>query len=182
MNSDGTTATAHDTAPAWGDARSRTVTWHDPLVTAAGALERSGLETMEAIRDGVLPPPPIAMLMQFDIRALEEGRVEFGCTLDESVYNPIGVVHGGLVCTLLDTVAGCAVHTTLPQGMAYTSIEIKVNYLRPVHAPSGPLTAIGRVTKPGRRVAFAEGEILDAQGRSVATASSSLLVFPIPAS
>jgi uncharacterized protein (TIGR00369 family) len=169
------------TAPeAWGDPRSRTVTWHDPLITAAGAMERSGLQTMEAIRDGVLPPPPIAMLMQFDIRVLEEGRVEFGCTLDESVYNPIGVVHGGLVCTLLDTVAGCAVHTTLPQGMAYTSIEIKVNYLRPVHATSGPLTAIGRVVKPGRRVAFAEGEVLDAQGRTVATASSSLLVFPLP--
>ena len=174
--------TTEPSAPeAWGDPRSRTVTWYDPMITAAGALERSGLETLVAIRDGVLPPPPIAMLMQFDIRSLEEGRVEFGCTLDESVYNPIGVVHGGLVCTLLDTVAGCAVHTTLPAGMAYTSIEIKVNYLRPVHATSGPLTAVGRVTKPGRRVAFAEGEILDAQGRGVATASSSLLVFPIPA-
>jgi uncharacterized protein (TIGR00369 family) len=176
-------APAELTAPEdWGDARSRTVTWHDPMITAAGALERSGLETLEAIRDGLLPPPPIASLMQFDVRALEEGRVEFGCTLDESVYNPIGVVHGGLVCTLLDTVAGCAVHTTLPKGMGYTSIELKVNYLRPVHATSGPLTAIGRVVKPGRRVAFSEGEILDAQGRTVATASSSLLVFPIPPS
>ena len=176
-------APAELTAPEdWGDSRSRTVTWHDPMITAAGALERSGLETLEAIRDGLLPPPPIAMLMQFDVRSLEEGRVEFGCTLDESVYNPIGVVHGGLVCTLLDTVAGCAVHTTLPKGMGYTSIELKVNYLRPVHATSGPLTAIGRVVKPGRRVAFSEGEILDAQGRTVATASSSLLVFPIPPS
>ena len=174
-------APAELTAPEdWGDSRSRTVTWHDPMITAAGALERSGLETLEAIRDGLLPPPPIAMLMQFDVRSLEEGRVEFGCTLDESVYNPIGVVHGGLVCTLLDTVAGCAVHTTLPKGMGYTSIELKVNYLRPVHATSGPLTAIGRVVKPGRRVAFAEGEVLDAQGRTVATASSSLLVFPLP--
>jgi uncharacterized protein (TIGR00369 family) len=175
-------APAGTSAPeAWGDPRSRTVTWHDPLVTAAGAMERSGLETMAAIRDGVLPPPPIAMLMQFDIRDLEEGRVEFGCTLDESAYNPIGVVHGGLVCTLLDTVAGCAVHTTLPLGFGYTSIELKVNYLRAVHASSGPLTAVGRVVKPGRRVAFAEGEVRDAQGRTVATASSSLLVFPIPA-
>ena len=165
---------------AWGEPRSRTVTWHDPLITAAGALERSGLETMEAIRDGVLPPPPIAMLVQFDIHALEEGRVEFGCILDESVYNPIGVVHGGLVCTLLDTVAGCAVHTTLPAGVAYTSIELKVNYLRAVTLDSGPLRAVGRVVKPGRRVAFAEGEVFDAAGRSVATASSSLLVFPIP--
>ena len=171
-----------ETAPeSWGASRSRTVEWHDPLITAAGALERSGLATMEAIRDGELPPPPIAKLMQMGVTALEEGRVEFTCELDESVYNPIGVVHGGLVCTLLDTVAGCAVHTTLPKGMAYTSIELKVSYLRAVHASSGPLTAIGRVVKPGRRVAFAEGEIVDAQGKSVATASSSLLVFPIPA-
>lgn len=82
---------------------------------------------MGAIRDGVLPPPPIAMLMQFDVRSLEAGRVEFGCALHESVYDPIGVVHGGLVCTLLDAVTGCAVHTTLPSGMAYTSIEISVS-------------------------------------------------------
>jgi uncharacterized protein (TIGR00369 family) len=72
------------------------------------------------------------------------------------------------------------VHSTLPQGLGYTSIELKVNYLRPVHATSGPLTAVGRVVKPGRRVAFAEGEVLDAAGRVVATASSSLLVFPLP--
>ena len=147
------------------------------MITAAGALERSGLETMRAIRDGVLPRP-LAKLVQMGITALEEGRVEFTCALDESVYNPIGVVHGGLVCTMLDTVAGCAVHTTLPAGVGYTSIELKVNYLRPVHASSGPLTAIGRVVKPGRRVAFAEGEVLDAAGRTVATATSSLLVFP----
>jgi uncharacterized protein (TIGR00369 family) len=164
----------------WGAPRSRTVRWHDPAITALGALARSGLETMQAIRDGELPAPPIAHLMQFDIVELAEGRVEFSCVLDESVYNPIGVVHGGLVCTLLDTVAGCAVHTTLPQGMAYTSIELKVSYLRPVHATSGPLAAVGTVVKPGRRVAFAEGEVRDAAGAVVATASSSLLVFPIP--
>ena len=153
-----TAETARPDAPAdWGTARTRTVEWHDPMITAAGALQRSGLETMQAIRDGILPPPPIAMLMQMGITGLEEGRVEFTCAVDESVYNPIGVVHGGLVCTLLDTVAGCAVHTTLPAGVAYTSIELKVNYLRAVHASSGPLTAIGRVVKPGRRVAFAEG-------------------------
>jgi uncharacterized protein (TIGR00369 family) len=175
-----TTPTAPSPAT-WGEPRSRTVTWHDPMITAAGALQRSGLQTLEAVRDGVLPPPPIAMLMQMDITGLEEGRVEFTCAVDESAYNPIGVVHGGLVCTLLDTVAGCAVHTTLPAGVGYTSIELKVSYLRAVHAGSGPLTAVGRVIKPGRRVAFAEGEVLDADGRSVATASSSLLVFPLPA-
>jgi uncharacterized protein (TIGR00369 family) len=164
----------------WGEPRSRTVTWHDPMITAGGALTRSGLETMQAIRDGVLPPPPIGRLVRMDVVDVAEGRVEFSCEPDESVYNPIGVVHGGLVCTLLDSVVGCAVHTTLPRGLGYTSIELKVNYLRAVHAGSGPLSAVGTVVKPGRRVAFAEGQVTDATGRLVATASSSLLVFPLP--
>ena len=171
-----------DAVPAsWGEPRSRTVTWYDPVVTAAGGRERSGLETLEAMRDGVLPPPPISELVQMGVVAVEHGRVEFSCVVDESVYNPIGVVHGGLVCTLLDTVAGCAVHSTLPQGVGYTSIEIKVTYLRAVTQASGPLIAVGTVVKPGRRVAFAEGQVLDAAGKAVATASSSLLVFPLPA-
>ena len=168
-----------DVPESWGEPRSRTVTWYDPLVTAAGGQERSGLETLEALRDGVLPPPPIVPLMQMDLVAVEAGLLEFSCLGDESVYTPIGVVHGGLVCTLLDTVAGCAVHSTLPRGTGYTSIELKVTYLRAVTADSGPLRAVGRVVKPGRRVAFAEGEVFDAAGRSVATASSSLLVFPV---
>jgi uncharacterized protein (TIGR00369 family) len=150
------------------------------MITAAGALTRSGLETMQAIMDGVLPPPPISQLVRMDVVDVAEGRVEFSCEPDESVYNPIGVVHGGLVCTLLDSVVGCAVHTTLPRGMGYTSIELKVNYLRAVHAHSGRLSAVGTVVKPGRRVAFAEGQVTDAAGRVVATASSSLLVFPLP--
>ena len=182
MSTDLTRETAGREVPeAWGEPRSRTVTWYDPLRTAAGGMERSGLEALEAIRDGVLAPAPIAQLMQFDVITVEEGRVEFSCTVDESAYNPIGVVHGGLVCTLLDTVAGCAVHSTLPRGTGYTSIELKVTYLRAVTAASGPLRAVGRVIKAGRRVAFAEGEVVDAAGRSVATASRSLRVFPIPA-
>jgi uncharacterized protein (TIGR00369 family) len=164
----------------WGDERSRTVTWWDPAITAAGGRERSGLEAMRAMRDGVLPPPPIARLLRMDVTDVEEGRIAFSCEVDESLYNPLGAVHGGIVCALLDTVAGCAVHTTLPRGLGYTSIELKVSYLRAVLAGSGPLTAVGTVVKPGRRVAFAEGQVSDAAGRLVATASSSLLVFPLP--
>jgi uncharacterized protein (TIGR00369 family) len=104
--------------------------------------------------------------------------VVFTCTPDHSVYNPIGVVHGGLVCALLDSVCGCAVQTTLPQGQGYTSVEIKVSYLRPVRA-GDVLTAVGTVVKPGRRVAFSEGEVRDGEGRVVATATSTCLVFPL---
>jgi uncharacterized protein (TIGR00369 family) len=103
--------------------------------------------------------------------------VEFRCQPDESAYDPIGLVHGGLVCTLLGSVAGCAVHSTLPAGVGYTSLEIKVGRLRPVRHGDGKLTATGRVTKPGRRAAFADGEVRDEDGRLIATASSTCLSF-----
>jgi uncharacterized protein (TIGR00369 family) len=109
----------------------------------------------------------------------ETGVVVFSAQPDESHYNPIGAVHGGFACTVLDSVAGCAVQTTLPKGTGYTSLEIKVNYLRGLSTTTGPLTATGRVIKPGKRVAFAEGELTDSEGRIVATASSTLLVFPL---
>jgi len=118
-------------------------------------------------------------VMNMTLGEVEPGRVTFTCEPDESHYNPIGTVHGGFVCTVLDSVAGCAVHSTLPLGVGYTSLEIKVNYLRPVNATTGPLVAVGTVTKPGSRVAFAEGTIHDSEGRLVATASSTLLVFPL---
>jgi uncharacterized protein (TIGR00369 family) len=88
-------------------------------------------------------------------------------------------VHGGLMCTLLDSVTGCAIHSTLPKGMGYTSVEIKVNYLKAVRVSSGTLTATGTVVKSGARVGFAEGVVTDASGAVVATASSTLLIFDL---
>jgi uncharacterized protein (TIGR00369 family) len=157
---------------AWGEPRSKTVQWYDPLITAAAGRPLSGADFLRAIKDGV-----IAALFGLQIREVEVGRVVFECEPDESAYNPIGVVHGGLVCTLADTVAGCAVHTTLDAGVAYTSIDLNVSYLRPVTKDSGVLRATGRVTKPGRRVAFSTAEIADQSGKIVATATSSLLVM-----
>ena len=146
--------------------------------------ELSGLDFMTKIADGELPGAPIASHFGMDVVAVGPGTVTFRCLPDESHYNPIGTVHGGLVCTLLDSALGCATHTTLPAGSGYTSIEIKVNYLRPVTvtAAGGALICRGRVTKPGRRVAFAEGEVVDSQGKVVATASGSLLIFALPGS
>jgi uncharacterized protein (TIGR00369 family) len=95
------------------------------------------------------------------------------------VYNPNGGVHGGLVCTLLDSVAGLAVHSTLPAGKGYTSIEIKVNYLKAVRIDTGTLTATGTVVKAGSRVGFTEGLVTDASGAILATATSTLLVFDL---
>ena len=161
----------------WGEPRSKTVTWHDPLAAAAAGAGMTGLEHLQAMLAGAVPPPPIAVLMGFGVTQVADGEVVFTCTPDESVYNPIGVVHGGLVCTLLDSVAGCAVQSTLPAGTGYTSLELKVSYLRPVHATTGTLTARGWVTRRGRRASFAEGDVRDPGGKVVATASSTCLVF-----
>lgn len=165
----------------WGEPRTKTVTWYDPATTAAAGATRSGLEVMTAMLDGELPGAPIAGLLDFRGERVADGEVVFRCRPDESAYNPIGTVHGGLVCTLLDSALGCAVHTTLPAGTGYTSLEIKVSYLRPVRAGEGDLLARGWVTRRGRRASFAEGDVRDAQDRVVATASGTCLVFPVSA-
>ncbi|GAB2618299.1 PaaI family thioesterase [Pseudactinotalea suaedae] len=159
-----------------GPTETRTIEFTDPLATARLGMTLSGLEFLRGMADGTVPPPPIAVLMNMDIESVEEGRVSFGGTPDPSHYNPIGMVHGGFAATMLDTVCGCAVHSTLPAGKAYTSIEIKVSYLRPLQAGTR-LVATGVVTKPGSRVAFAEATLAGMDGTLVATASSSLLVF-----
>jgi uncharacterized protein (TIGR00369 family) len=171
--------TAEAVVSQWGDQRSKVVSWHDPAPTTAIGLSMAGLDYLKAMVDGTLPPPPIAGLMAFDMVSAEPGKVVFTCRPDESAFNPIGAVHGGLVCTLLDSVAGCAMHSTLPQGRGYTSVEIKVNYLKAVRLSSGLLTATGTVVKGGARVGFTEGVVTDEAGAVVATASSTLLVFDL---
>ena len=161
----------------WGEPRQKTIAWHDPQVGAAAMVSMTGQQYLQAMVDGTLPPPPISALMGMIAVSVEVGTVVFSCTPDESAYNPIGLVHGGLVCTLLDSVVGCAVHSTLPAGTGYTSLEIKVSYLRPIHSHTGPLTAHGWVTRAGRRAAFAEGDVRDADGKVLATATSTCLVM-----
>ena len=169
----------HDSAPqAWGEPRGKTVTWFDPKLTVQGREGLSGLEHLEAGLRGEIPFAPIGHLMGFRLSAVSQGEVRFEGTPDESACNPMGAVHGGMMCTLLDSAVGCAVQSTLPAGVGYTSVEIKVSYLRPVFA-GAPLYTRGWVTKPGRRAAFAEGEIRDAADKVVATASSTCLVFEL---
>ncbi|MEO8906846.1 MAG: PaaI family thioesterase [Microbacteriaceae bacterium] len=159
--------------------RRRVITWQDPAPGARQIPSMSGLEYVQALRDGIVPPPPIAELMRMTLTDADVGTATFVCEPDESHYNPIGTVHGGLVCTLLDSALGCAVQTTLPQGQGYTSVDINVSYLRPVHAHTGQLTCVGTVVKPGSRIAFAEAKVTDAAGRVLATATSTLLVFAL---
>ena len=139
----------------------------------------TGLEQLRAVFDPARPErrPGIGKTLGFDVVELEEGRVVFGGHPDESVYNPIGTVHGGYAATLLDSAVGCAVHSVLKAGQGYTTLELKVAYHRPLTKDTGPVRAEGRVIQAGRRAAFAEGRLTDRQGRLYATATSTLLVF-----
>ena len=163
----------------WGQQQSRTVHWHDPAPTVERGLSMPGIDYLRAMIARELPPPPMARLMQFDLVDVEPGKVVVTCEPDASMYNPSGAIHGGLVCTVLDSVTGLALHSTLPAGKGYTSIEIKVNYLKPVRLDAGPLSATGTVVKSGARVGFTEGVVTDASGKVVATATGTLLVFDL---
>jgi len=139
----------------------------------------SGLEQLRAVFDPAHPDraPGIGKTLGFTVLEMEEGRVVFSGAPDERVYNPLGTVHGGYAATLLDSAVGCAVHSTLQAGQGYTTLELKVAYHRAMTKDTGPVRAEGRVVKAGRRAAFAEGRLTDAQGRLYATATSTLLVF-----
>ncbi len=154
-----------------------TVEWTDPAVALPRYADLPGIEYLRRVRDGELPPPPIAQVFGMRFSLIEEGRFSVTCDPREAFFNPLGTVHGGLACTMLDTALGCAAHTTLPAGTGYTSIDITVNYLRPILPSAGPLTASGRVIKGGRRVVFAEATLEDDAGTTYATATSSLLVL-----
>jgi uncharacterized protein (TIGR00369 family) len=162
-----------------GARHTKTLEWDDPGPLAAALPTMSGLDFLRAIVAGELPQPPIMAAMASEAVAVEPGRAEFRCRPDGSLFNPIGTIHGGFVCTVLDSAAACAGQTTLPAGSGYTSIDLEVRYLRPVLPGGGPFTAVGRVVKPGRRVIFTEAELTDAAGAVVATATSSLLVLPL---
>ena len=139
----------------------------------------TGLEQLRSLR-AKGAKAPIAQTMNFDLIEIEEGLVVFEGNPDRSVYNPIGSVHGGYAATLLDSACGCAVHSRLNPQQGYTTLELKIAYHRALSDTSGPVRVEGRVLSIGRRAAFAEGKLLDAQGRLCASATSTLLVFDLP--
>jgi uncharacterized protein (TIGR00369 family) len=142
-----------------GKLRTRTFSWQDPGGSAAASSGRSGLERMRAIVDRTLPPPPIARLLDFAVVEVEHGRAVFAMEPAEWMYNPIGSVHGGVAATLLDSCMGCAVHTTLPPGVAYTTTDLQVRYIRAMSVATGRVLAEGRVVHKGRRTATVEGRL-----------------------
>lgn len=140
----------------------------------------TGREFVQALAAGEAQPPPMARLIGLRVAAVGDGEVTIACDADEAFYNPMGIVHGGLLCTLLDTAMGLSLQTLLDPGTGVTTIEIKVNFLKAVRASDGELTGVGRVVKCGRRVAFAQADLRDGAGNAVANATSSLLIAERP--
>jgi uncharacterized protein (TIGR00369 family) len=158
-------------------ARTRTVSWEDPRALAEAGRGLSGLEYLRKIVAGELARPPISALMNFQISELEEGRAVFTAEPAEYHYNPIGVVHGGLAATLLDSAMGCAVHSVLPAGAGYTTLEIKVNYVRPMTAETGRVRCEAKLIHLGGRTATAEGRVLDESGKLYAHGTTTCIIF-----
>ena len=158
--------------------RMRTVAWDDPAPIIVAAAELTGLELMRAIATGDLPAPPVAELLGFGIERVDEGNVVFAMDPLEAHQNPLGTVHGGIITTLLDSAMGCAVHTTLPAGGMYTTLELKTNFLRPAFAGGARLLAEGTVLHRGATTVLAEATMTDATtGKKLAHATSTCLIL-----
>lgn len=140
---------------------------------------RNGNDFLNGVNTGETPPPPIAELMGFVLISAENGAVVFQGTPGPQHYNPSGMVHGGYAATLLDSAVGCAVHSTLPAGKGFTTLELKVNYIRGMSDRTGPVRAEGKVITVGEQVAVAEGRIVDSNGKIYAHATTTCLIFEI---
>ena len=160
--------------------RERTYTWQDPSATFATLGRLSGIEILRAIGAGELPPPPIIATLDVHGFTAEVGTASFSLVPREFHYNPLGTVHGGVIATLLDSAAGCAVHSVLSAGEGYTSVDLTTKYLRPITTGTGEVTANGTVVSRGSRTALAEARLTDGRGRLLAHATSTCLIFPLP--
>lgn len=157
--------------------RTHTVTWHDPLPALRASRTMNGLDYLQATQSEVLPPPPISRLIGMDMKEVSEGRIVFSIQPAEYHYNPLGTVHGGIIATLLDSAMGCAVQSLLQAGTGYTTLEIKVNYLRSITSETGPVTCEGTVIHLGGRIATAEARLTDATGKLYAHATTTCMLF-----
>jgi uncharacterized protein (TIGR00369 family) len=157
--------------------RTRTYSWEDPFALRDTMADRSGLELMQMMASGELPPPPIAETLGFRLVEADRGHALFECEPAEYHYNPIGVVHAGLAMTLLDSAMGLAFVTTLAEPVGWTTLEVKANFTRALTVDTGTVRCTGSVIHPGRRVATTEARIEDGKGRLCAHGTGTILVL-----
>jgi uncharacterized protein (TIGR00369 family) len=159
------------------DEHTRTITWHDAEAARSRLAGKTGLEVMQGIRDGTLPPPPMARVIGFRCVVAEPGEVAMQLDYDPSLENAIGMLHGGVAASMLDTAMGAAANTLLPAASGAVTLDLSITYLRPATPASAPITATGKVVNLGRTVAYVTGEVTDAKGRLVAHAVGNFSVL-----
>ena len=149
------------------------------VVPREGATAAAGLAFLQGLRDGRQPAPPFAVETDIWITEAESGRVVFEGTPSRRFYNPLGTVHGGWISTLLDSAMGCAVHSMLQPGQAYTTVDMTVSFVRPVFDKTGKVRCEGKIIHAGGRIATAEGRVWDGAGTLIAHGSETCLVMPV---
>jgi uncharacterized protein (TIGR00369 family) len=157
--------------------RTLSISWKDPGPLAEAGRSMSGIEFLRAIRDGRVSAAPISELLGFRLVEVDPGRAVFEVTPGEQHFNPIGVVHGGLAMTLLDSAMACSVQTEIPAGSGYTTLEVKINLVRAITASTGTLRAIGKTVHVGNRVGTAEGRLEDAAGKLYAHGTTTCIIL-----
>ena len=150
------------------------------MTTLSAAAASSGLDYLRGIASGTVPPPPMAVLMNFEIESVERGKVVFTATPGEEHYNPHGTVHGGFTATLFDTALGCAVHSMLEKGYGYTTLELHVNFVRAITRETGRLRCAAFVLHGGKRIATAEAKLTDERDRLFGHATTTCLISMRP--
>ncbi|MEM7346483.1 MAG: PaaI family thioesterase [Chloroflexota bacterium] len=155
----------------------RLITWQDHTPSVQAAQTMNGLDYLQSIAKGHLPAPPIGALLNMTLAEVTHGRVIFTIEPADYHYNPIGTVHGGVAATLLDSSTACAIHSTLAAGVGYTTVELKVNYIRPLTDKTGLVRCIGEVIHVGRRLATAEAKLIDANDKLYAHGTSTCMIF-----
>lgn len=140
-------------------------------------LAEDGVSFLHGMMEGRHPGAPFADAMDFDLAEVEEGRVVFVGKPSPRFFNPLGTIHGGWTATILDSAMACAVHATLKAGEGYTTLEMKLNYIRPVMPGNGPVRCEGRLIHRGGSVATSEGRLVDSHGKLLAHGTETCMIF-----
>ena len=156
--------------------RTINATWDDPAAGISAARGMSGIDYLRAISQGKAPAPPFARLLGFELETIEEGKVTFALVPAECHYNPFGVMHGGVAASLFDSALGCAVQSLLPAATSAPTMELHINYIRPVTISTGRIRCTGHVIHLGKRSATAEGRLVDTHGKLYAHATGTFVI------
>jgi uncharacterized protein (TIGR00369 family) len=160
-----------------GGERTRTITWLDPTTGSEAIRSMSGLQALQAFLRGEIAPAPIATLMNIKLVEVQEGHVVFTGEPAEYHYNPLGSIHGGFAATLFDSALGCAIHSMLPAGVGYSTLDLHVRFVRPMTHETGVVRCEARAINVGKTIGTADARLTDAEGRLYGHATTSCAIF-----